>query len=61
MKLPYKKGESRANSISNVEAVELAVRYGAVIEYDEMYKVPFSGIMMKTVLNMKSGLKMSEV
>ena len=40
-KLPYKKGESRANSISNVEAVELAVRYGAVIEYDEDVQSPF--------------------
>lgn len=38
--LPYVKGESRADSISNVEAIQLAVRYGVPIEYDEASQSP---------------------
>jgi spore germination protein len=39
--LPYVQGESRAESISNVEAVELARRYGAEILFDEEAKAPY--------------------
>ena len=39
--LPFRRGESRARSISNQEAVELAVRYGAEIFYDEQAQSPF--------------------
>ncbi len=38
--LPYVKGESRAASISNVEAVQLAVKYDVPIEYDEVSQSP---------------------
>lgn len=39
--LPYKSGETRARSISNVEAVELAVRYGAEIRFDDDAQSPY--------------------
>lgn len=39
--LPYIRGESRARSIGNVEAVEIAAKHGAVIEYDEMAQTPY--------------------
>ena len=39
--LPYVQGESRAESISNVEAVELARLYGAEILFDEEAKAPY--------------------
>ncbi len=39
--LPYVKGESRADSISNVEAVELAVQNDAEIQYDEVSQSPW--------------------
>ncbi len=39
--LPYIKGESRARSISNEEAVSLARWYGAEISYDEAAQSPF--------------------
>ena len=39
--LPYVRGQSRAQSISNVRAVELAVAYGAEIQYDETARAPF--------------------
>ncbi len=39
--LPFVKGESRADSISNVEALELAARYGAEIQFDEVSKAPW--------------------
>ncbi len=38
--LPYVKGESRARSISNVEAVDIARRYGAEIRYDAYAQAP---------------------
>lgn len=38
--LPYEKG-SRARSLSNVEAVELAVRTGSTIQYDEIAQSPY--------------------
>lgn len=39
--LPYVKGESRAKSISNPEAVSLARRYGREILFDETSKTPY--------------------
>lgn len=39
--LPYVKGESKATSLSNVMAVEIAAEYGAQIEYDETAQSPF--------------------
>lgn len=39
--LPYKSGETRARSISNVEAVGLAARYGAEIRFDENAQSPY--------------------
>lgn len=39
--LPYVRGESRAKSLSNEEAVELARSKNAVIEFDESAKAPF--------------------
>lgn len=39
--LPYIKGESRAKSVSNVGAVSLAQKYGAVIKFDETSQAPF--------------------
>ncbi len=39
--LPYVSGESRAESISNVEAVDLARRYGAGILFDEVAESPY--------------------
>lgn len=40
-KLPYVKGESRADSISNVEAIEIAAENGASIQYDENSQSPW--------------------
>ncbi len=39
--LPYLKGESRADSISNVEAIQIAARNGAEIQYDEVSQAPW--------------------
>lgn len=39
--LPFVSGESRARSLSNVEAVEQAAQYGATIYFDEVAKVPY--------------------
>ena len=39
--LPFRQGETRARSISNQEAVEIAVRYGAEIQYDETAQSPW--------------------
>ncbi len=39
--LPYVKGESRADSISNVEAIQIAARNGAEIQYDEVSQSPW--------------------
>ena len=39
--LPYVKGESRADSISNVEAIEIAAANGATIQYDEVSQSPW--------------------
>lgn len=39
--LPYVRGESMAKSIGNVEAVEIAERYRATIQFDEQAQTPF--------------------
>lgn len=39
--LPYVRGGIRARTIGNVEAVQLAAAYNAVIEFDETAKSPF--------------------
>ena len=39
--LPFVQGESRAESVSNVEAVDLAARVGATIQYDEVSQAPY--------------------
>ena len=39
--LPYVRGESQAMSLGNEEAVQLAVRYGASIQFDERAASPF--------------------
>ena len=39
--LPFVQGQTRAKSISNQFAVELAIRYGAVIQYDETAQSPW--------------------
>ncbi|MBQ7960731.1 MAG: LysM peptidoglycan-binding domain-containing protein [Clostridia bacterium] len=39
--LPYVKGESMADSISHVEAIQLAARFGAEIQYDEFSQSPW--------------------
>ncbi len=39
--LPFVRGQSRARSVSLEEAVALAVRYGAQIEYDETAQSPY--------------------
>lgn len=39
--LPYEKGITRATSLSPVEAIRLAERFGAVIEYDQTAQTPW--------------------
>lgn len=39
--LPFKKGETKAKTIGNVEAVTLAVQQGVPIMYDEVAQSPF--------------------
>jgi spore germination protein len=39
--LPYVKGESRADSISNIEALQIASRNGAEIQFDEVSQSPW--------------------
>lgn len=39
--LPFVQGESRADSISNVEAVDIARRYGVEIQFDDYAKAPY--------------------
>lgn len=39
--LPYVRGESKAQSLGNVEAVELALKKNAAIQYDEQAQAPF--------------------
>lgn len=39
--LPYVKGESRAEKISNPEAEARAVRYNAVVQFNELAQTPF--------------------
>ena len=46
--LPYVEGESRARSLSNVEATELAARMRAAIQYDEVARAPFFNYYERT-------------
>lgn len=39
--LPYQRGVSRATTIGNVEAVQIAIRHGASIQFDEVAMSPF--------------------
>ena len=39
--LPFAEGRTRARSLSNQEAVELAVRYGAEIQFDAAAQAPW--------------------
>lgn len=39
--LPFEQGTSRARVIGNVEAVQIAVQFGAEIQYDEIAQSPF--------------------
>ncbi len=39
--LPFVRGTSRARSVGNVEAVELAAQVGAIIEFDEVAMAPY--------------------
>lgn len=39
--LPYVQGATRAQSISNQRAIELALRYGIAIQYDEAAQSPY--------------------
>lgn len=39
--LPYERGVTQAKSIGNVEAVQIAVEQGAVIQYDEVAQSPY--------------------
>lgn len=39
--LPFVSGRSRARTIGNVEAVQLAINYGVPIQYDEMAQSPY--------------------
>lgn len=39
--LPYQQGITRARSISNQEAIRLAIRYQVAIQYDETAQAPF--------------------
>ena len=39
--LPFRRGESKAQSISNQRAVELAVEYGAEIQFDRAAQAPW--------------------
>lgn len=39
--LPFESGESKATTIGNVEAVQIAIRHGAVINFDEVAQAPY--------------------
>jgi spore germination protein len=39
--LPYEKGTTRATTIGNIQAIQIALTQGAEISYDELYQSPF--------------------
>lgn len=39
--LPYESGVSRATTIGNVQAVQIAIRHGAAISFDEVAQTPY--------------------
>lgn len=58
--LPYERGVTRAQTIGNVQAVDLAVENGALIRYAQTAQSPWLHIR-KAAWIMLSGLKTSEV
>ena len=43
--LPYQRGITRAKTLGNIEAVQLAVERGAVIQFDEVAQSPYFNYM----------------
>ncbi len=39
--LPFVRGETEARTIGNIEAVQIAIRYGVAIEFDELAQSPY--------------------
>ncbi len=39
--LPFVRGETAARTIGNIEAVQIAIRYGVAIEFDELAQSPY--------------------
>lgn len=39
--LPYERGVTAARTIGNMEAIQIAITYNAVIQYDETSKAPY--------------------
>lgn len=39
--LPYERGVSRATTIGNIQAVQIAIREGAEIQFDELARTPY--------------------
>lgn len=39
--LPYEKGVTKAKTIGNVEAIQLAINNGATVQYDNVAQTPF--------------------
>lgn len=39
--LPYEKGVTKAKTIGNVEAIQLAINNGATVQYDDVAQTPF--------------------
>ena len=55
--IPYEKGVTKAETIGNVEAIRLAVEYGAPIQYDREAQSPYLLTEIREE-SRKSGLKM---
>lgn len=49
--LPYVKGQSRARTIGNVEAVNIAVQYGSNIYFDEVAQSPYFNYIDNGILH----------
>ena len=47
--LPYQRGITRAKTLGNIEAVQLAVERGAVIQFDEVAQSPYFNYMENCV------------
>lgn len=57
--LPFVQGSSRATTVSNQEAVRIAIEAGVPIQFDEVAMSPFS-VMKRTGRCTKCGSRMSE-